>query len=149
VLWNATKEQQHVSIVNLETGAVEAVPGSDNLYSVRWSPDGKWLVALSADKSWPYVYSFATQKWSVLQPSFKGFPQWSRDSRSVYFTEDVPEFRLVRIEVATRKMEEVRKLTEFSITGVLYAGAFWTSDEEPVVLKEVSSSQIYRIERDR
>ena len=56
------KGEQHVSIVNLETGAVEAVPGSDNLWSTRWSPDGKWLAALSADKLWPYIYSFATQK---------------------------------------------------------------------------------------
>ena len=70
-----SKEQQHVSIVNLETGAVEAVPGSDNLFSVRWSPDGKWLAALSCDKIWPYVYSFATQKWS--RPSAEQ-PAWAR-----------------------------------------------------------------------
>jgi Tol biopolymer transport system component len=145
----AAKEQQHVSIVNLETGAVEAVPGSNNLYSVRWSPDGKWLVALTGDRLWPHVYSFAIQKWAVLQPSHKGFPEWSRDSRSVYFTEWLPESRLVRIEVATGKVEEVRKLMEFPTTGVLAPGASWTPDEEPVVLTDVSSSQIYRIERDR
>ncbi|MGD0580363.1 MAG: winged helix-turn-helix domain-containing protein [Bryobacteraceae bacterium] len=144
-----TKEERHVSIVNLETGAVEAVPGSENLFAARWSPDGKWLVALSCDKMWPYVYSFATQKWGLLQPSHTGFDDWSRDSRSVYFTEPVPEARLVRIEVATGKLEEVHKLSEFPITGVRAAGAFWTPDKEPVVLKDLSSSQIYRIERDR
>ncbi len=150
LIYEGTKEQQHVSIVNLETGAVEAVPGSDNLTSARWSPDGKRLVALSCDKTWPYVYSFATQKWAVLQPREEGSPEWSRDSQSVYFIEWGREGRLVRIEVGTGKVEEVRTLTEFSITGVLSAaGAFWTPDGEPIVLKKLSSSQIYRIERDR
>ena len=143
------KVEQHVSIVNLETGAVEAVPGSDNLWSTRWSPDGKWLAALSADKLWPYIYSFATQKSAVLQPGHHGFPHWTRNSRSVYLKEWVPEERLVRIEVATGKVEEFRKLSDFETTGVIGFGAFWTPEEEPVVLKVVSIRQIYRIERDR
>ena len=144
-----TKEEQHVSIVTLETGAAEPVPGSENLFAARWSPDGKWLVAVSCDKIWPYVYSFATRKWSLLQPRGAGFGDWSRDSRFLYFTESVPEARLVRIEVATGKLEEIHKLSEFPITGVRWGGAFWTPDGEPVVLKNLSTSQIYRIERDR
>ena len=62
-----SKEQQHVSIVNLETGAVQAVPGSDNLFSVRWSPDGNSLAAVTSDKIWPFLYSFRTQKWTELR----------------------------------------------------------------------------------
>jgi Tol biopolymer transport system component len=147
--YDVPKERQHVSIVSLETGTVEDVPGSDNLFSTRWSPDGKWLVALTCDKLWPYVYSFATQKWTLLHAGAALWPNWSRDSRFVYFTQRTPESRLVRMEVATGRVEEIRKLSEFPIGGVFEGGAFWTSDEEPVVLKGVSSSQIYRIERDR
>ena len=146
--YEGTTEQQHVSIINLENGVVEAVRGSDNLFSVRWSPDGNSLVALSRDKGWPYVYSFVTQKWTVLAPSDKSFPEWSRDSRSVYFMDD-SETRLVRIAVATGELEEVRKLTEFDLIGVLHPAVFWTPDEEPIVLKAISTAQIYRIERDR
>ena len=147
--YDVPKEQQHVSIVNLETGTVEDVPGSDNLYSTRWSPDGKWLVALTRDKQWPFVYSFATRKWTLLHAGQALWPNWSRDSRFVYFTQQTPESRLVRMEVATGRVEEIRKLSEFPIGGVFDAGAFWTSDEEPVVLKDTSTYQIYRIERDR
>src|ERR1035438_3803044 len=73
-----SKEQQHVSILNLETGAIETVPGSENLFSVRWSPDGKWLAALTYDRFWPVVYSFGTQKWSVLRQGAAGFSRWSK-----------------------------------------------------------------------
>ena len=81
----------------------------------------------------------------------RGFPEWSRDSRSVYFMEWGPEARLVRIEVGTGKVEEVRTLTEFPITGVtvccrclLDARRRADRAEEPL-----QQSQIYRIERDR
>jgi hypothetical protein len=32
---------------------------------------------------------------------------------------------------------------------VIGSGAFWTPEEEPVVLKNTFSTQIYRIDRDR
>jgi hypothetical protein len=37
----------------------------------------------------------------------------------------------------------------FNLEGVLGAGVWWTPEDEPIVLKRLSSSQIYRIERDR
>ncbi len=53
------------------------------------------------------------------------------------------------MEVAARKGEEIRKITEFNKTGVMSPGIFWTPDEEPVVLNDLSTQQIYLIDRDR
>lgn len=142
-------KDRHVSIVNLNTGAVEAVPGSGGLFAAEWSPDGKWLAAASCDKIWPYIYSFATQKWAVLQPRAIGWLDWSRDSRYLHFIQWVPALSIGRIEVATGKEEEIRKLSDFEISGVIGAGAYWTPEEEPVVVKGAANSQICRIERDR
>jgi Tol biopolymer transport system component len=142
-----SKEEQHVSIVNLETGAVETVPGSENLFSESWSPDGNSLAAFTYAKFWPVVYSFGTQKWSVLRESGGGFPRWSRDSRYLYL--GLGPADLVRIEIATRKVEEIHKVTEFARTGVLSPGVSWTPDDEPIVLKDLTTSQVYRIDRDR
>ena len=146
-----SKEQQHVSILNLETGAIETVPGSENLFSVRWSPDGKWLAALTYDRFWPVVYSFGTQKWSVLRQGAAGFPRWSKDSRYLYCQIQIGpgQSELARIEVATRKVEEIHKVTEFAREGVLFPGVSWTPDDEPIVLKDLTTSQVYRIDRDR
>jgi hypothetical protein len=55
----------------------------------------------------------------------------------------------VRIEVATRKVEEIHKVTEFAREGVLFPGVSWTPDDEPIVLKDLTTSQLYCIDRDR
>lgn len=139
-----TEEQQHVSIVNLETGAVEAVPHSDGMWSTRWSPDGNWLAALGPDGL--VVYRFRTGNWTVLGPRGVGYPRWSKDSRYVYGLISKPVITLIRIPVAaSRKEEEIRRIPEF----ILEWGAYWTPDDEPIVLRDLTAYQIYRIDRDR
>jgi Tol biopolymer transport system component len=133
------KEEQHVSIVDLETGAVEMVPGSEGMFSPRWSPDGKRLVALSGDHT--LIYDFATRRWTGFDAKGLGWPTWSKDSKYVYGSRAQPD-SLIRVEVATGKAEEIRRITEFSPTG----GVSWTPDGEPVVLASHWSGEIYRID---
>ena len=45
-----------------------------------------------------------------------GFPAWSKDSKYVYGIMMAPN-RLVRIGVATRKVEEIREIHEFRLDG--------------------------------
>jgi Tol biopolymer transport system component len=146
-----SREQRHVSIVNLETGAVEAVPGSDSIWATVWSPDGKWLAGMAQNgpASHPVVYSFATRRWTQLAEKETGAFHWSKDSRFLSGLTIGPVTEIVRIEIATRKMETVRAITDFNLTGVLDPSASWTPEDEPIVQKNVSSSQIYRIERER
>jgi hypothetical protein len=57
--------------------------------------------------------------------------------------------RLVRIEAATRKVQEIRSITEFRLTGSPYAVISWTPDGEAVVLADMSTSEIYRVNVER
>src|SRR5208283_4631434 len=81
----APKEQRHVSIVNLETGAAEAVPGSDDIWSTVWSPDGRWLVGIAQNGPAlkPVVYNFTTRQWTQLAEKVMAHFRWSKDSRYV------------------------------------------------------------------
>ena len=64
-------------IVDLATHQVTAIPGSENLYSPRWSPDGQYLAALPDDSKKLLLFSFKTQKWSdwVSEPGRDRLPQ--------------------------------------------------------------------------
>jgi Tol biopolymer transport system component len=67
---------------------VTAIPGSQNLFSPRWSPDGRYIAALSADYKTLMVYDVALQKWTkwVETPSgMIAFPAWSKDSQFIYY----------------------------------------------------------------
>ena len=142
------KQDRHVSIVDPETGQVQMVPGSENMFSARWSPDGKHLVALRDDLVHSAIYDFETQHWADLDADvfgFFGFPTWSKDSKYVYLMAYAP-VRLARIEVATRKLEEIRSIKEFGLAGTMAAGVSWTPDGEPVVLADRSTQEIYRLD---
>ena len=142
------REDYHASIVDLQTGAVEPVPGSEGTFSLSWSPDGEWLAGVTLKSSSPCLYSFATRKWIEFGSKPGNYPQWSRDSRYLYVMEFEPP-RIVRIEVATQKVEVIREIQEFNTTGVWAPNASWMPDDEPVVLRDLATTQIYRIERDR
>jgi dipeptidyl aminopeptidase/acylaminoacyl peptidase len=139
------RQDQHVSIVDLETGQVQKVPGSEDMFSARWSPDGKHLAAITP--AGPAIYDFETRRWTNVRATIFGFPKWSKDSRYVYGI--VNDRVLARIAIATRKVEEIRAINEFRLTGTMAAGVSWTPDGEAVVLADRNTSEIYRIEVER
>src|SRR5256886_5070188 len=80
-------EDYEIRILDLNSHQLSTVPGSKGLFSPRWSPDGHYLAALSGDSQKLMLYDFKTQKWAVWadEGHTVGFPNWSRDSRYVYF----------------------------------------------------------------
>ncbi|MGO9011921.1 MAG: protein kinase domain-containing protein [Bryobacteraceae bacterium] len=146
-VWDvAQKQERYVSIVDLETGEVRMVPGSEDLYSPRWSPDGKRLAAIRSEGYRPVLYDFDTRRWTDVDAKGFGYPTWSKDSRFVYGIILTPN-RLVRIEAATGKLEEIRSIKEFRLA--IGEPVSWTPDGEAVVLADHSTSEIYRIEVER
>jgi len=53
----------HLVLVDLQTGNVSAIRGSEGLFSPRWSPDGRSIVALSADLTRLALFELATGRW--------------------------------------------------------------------------------------
>jgi hypothetical protein len=51
-------------MLTLETGQVTIVPGSQELFSPRWSPDGRFIAALSFDSQRMVLFEFATAEWT-------------------------------------------------------------------------------------
>ena len=83
-----------VRILNLETRQSTTVPGSQHMYSARWSPDGRYLTAAADDGTKLFLYEFATRRWKEL-PSSDGLSgqSWSHDSRYLYATEGAKIYR--------------------------------------------------------
>ena len=90
-----------IFVYDFSTGQVSEFPGTQQLFSPRVSPNGKYLAALSQDSSSLFLYDFATKKWAkwLTEPGNIAFPTWSRDSNYVYFDNfltDHPTARRVR-----------------------------------------------------
>jgi eukaryotic-like serine/threonine-protein kinase len=72
-------------LLDLRTHQVTTLPGSDGLYSPRWSPDGRYIAALTVDSQKLMLYDTQSAAWQEWVAMPMGFPSWSPDSKSIYF----------------------------------------------------------------
>jgi hypothetical protein len=96
------------------------------LFSPRWSPDGRYILAMTADYQKLVLFDVANRKWTGLVTACFAYPDWSRDGSYVYFadpfTKDVPFFR---VRVSDRKLERLVNLGDY---GRLAQGRFGLVD---------------------
>lgn len=101
-----------IRVINAETGAIRNVPGSDDLWSPRWSPNGRYIVAMTRDWTKLMLFDFMTQKWTTLSTADSfDFPEWHPDSTNIYVTDHSRNrTTLVRIDRRNGKKEEILDL---------------------------------------
>src|SRR5439155_8961904 len=108
-------------MLDLKTHQLSTLPGSEGLFSPRWSPGGRYVVALSADSERLVVFDFTTQKWADLATVKGGLgsPNWSRDARYIYYVYVDPEnvSTIYRVRLNGHKVEHVVTLKNIRTTG--------------------------------
>jgi len=134
-----------IRVLDIRTLKSTKIPGSDTLWSPRWSPNGKHLVALTTGNSKLMLYTFATQSWDELASGSTSFnwPSWSRDSRQIFFEEGG---LLFRITVVTRKKELIADPRGFrSAAYFIYNGGWFgiTPDGRPIAMRDTATEEIY------
>ncbi|HET6181642.1 MAG TPA: hypothetical protein VFE61_32285 [Candidatus Sulfotelmatobacter sp.] len=147
-----TKEL-NIRILDLKTHAVSTVPGSDGLFSPRWSPNGRYIAALSPDSTKVMIFDFHTQKWSNWLTEAAGavsYPVWSADSKYLYFDDLVTEEESIRrVEVGKTEAEQV-----FVLHGIeRYLGPFgiWSGrapDGSSMFVRDRSTQEVYSLRID-
>ncbi|HYZ87566.1 MAG TPA: winged helix-turn-helix domain-containing protein [Bryobacteraceae bacterium] len=139
--------ENRVKILHLNTGALEDVPGTQELFAAHWSPDERKLLALHHPKETVYTCDVRDHRWRELSDVWLGYARWSPDGKSIYgLNRQGPT--VVRLDVATGRQEDLLKI-DFRIIGSIGSWLGWTEDWEPMVVRDLSSTQIYRIDLDR
>lgn len=138
-----SSEKVTLQVLDLNSKQVSTLPGSENLYSPRLSPDGKHLAALSSDNKKLLIFDFQTQKWTdwVTEPgSGIHLPTWSRDGRYVYY-ESKPGYR--RVKVGQTRSELVVDLKDLRRSGFGWSGL--APDDSVLFVRDVSTDEIYAL----
>jgi Tol biopolymer transport system component len=68
-----------------EPVTVSVVPGSEQMFSPHWSPDGRYIAAMSGDSQKIMLFDFKTEEWTELAGITSAYPNWSRDGNYIYF----------------------------------------------------------------
>lgn len=134
-----------IYLVDLNTKQMSKLPGSDGLFSPRWSADGKYIAALSIDQKKLMLYDLAAKTWRVLAQRNIADPIWSHDDSAVYFHDfaeaDQPIYRVI---VATGKVERVADLHDLRSANVVdYRFAGLAPGDVPLVSARLSTANIY------
>jgi Tol biopolymer transport system component len=143
-----------IQLLDMKTRQVSTIPGSVGLFSPRWSPDGRYLAAVTVEGSKKLMlYDFRTQSWSEWMTETDrsvGYPAWSADSSSIYydsFLSDHPEYR--RIKLGQHHPEDL-----FSLAGQHILSGIWgpwsgvTPDNSVIFVRDLSTQDIYALHVD-
>ena len=135
-------------MLDLGNKRVTSLPGSVGIFSPRYSPDGRFIAAISVDQLSLKMFDTGTQKWTTFpQKDPIAFPEWSKDSRSIYFLRinTLGDSGIFRIRVTGGEPELVASLKDFKTAG--WDGWWMGLDESdaPLVLKDIGTQDVYAL----
>ena len=100
----ANTDTRTIHLIDLNTKEVTKLPGSEGMFSPRWSPDGRYIATLSTDGQRMMLFDRALEKWDALATTFASWPHFSRDGMYIYFR-DRPS--LFRLRIDNREIEQI------------------------------------------
>jgi Tol biopolymer transport system component len=138
----------NIHVVDSKTSQISDVPGSENLFSPRGSPDGRYVAALSADSTKLMLYDMEKKAWTQLAASRFGFENWSRDGKYLY-AEDYSDQAddLVRVSVPGGKVERLFSIKE--VPRGFDPWEFWIGlapDDSLLLMRDRSTQEIYSLD---
>jgi Tol biopolymer transport system component len=144
-----TSTKLNIEVLNLRTRQLSVLPASDGLWSPRWSPDGRYIAALSTDTRTLLLFDLGSQKWTELAKADFGYPSWSRDSKYIYFDTLGRDAAFFRLRIRDRNMERIVSLTGLPRKmGALGPWAGLGPDDSPVVTRDAGFDEIYALNWD-
>ncbi|MGC2636387.1 MAG: protein kinase [Acidobacteriaceae bacterium] len=142
----ANPSKPTIHILDLATHAISDVPGSFGLFSPRWSPDGKFLLALTADSRTLRQYNFAAQTWRTVAQGNFGWLNYSHDGLYAYSLDFTGDGAVVRVCLDNGRMETVTSLKGFVTTGQYGGSLSLTPGDDPLLLRDRGTQDVYALD---
>jgi serine/threonine protein kinase/Tol biopolymer transport system component len=135
-----------IRIFDVKTNQISTLPDSKGYFSPRWSPDGRYIVAMPFQSRSLMLFDFATQKWDEIAKITCGFPNWSKNSDYVYFLHEENDPAVMRVRLRDRKIERVADLKNFRETGFYSVWLSLAPDDSPLLLRDTGTQEIYSLD---
>jgi Tol biopolymer transport system component len=133
-----------IHILNLKTHQLSDVPGSEDLWTARWSPDGRYIAALTEDSRSLMLFDFRTTRWVKLATMLQ-IPDlvWSRHEEAIYFNAEVTaaDRAIFHTKIPSGRLERLASLT--GRTDRDWLGL--TPDDSPLIAHTIGANEIYAL----
>jgi Tol biopolymer transport system component len=148
--WSPNPTEYPLHILNLKTREVTAVPGSEGLFSPRWSPDGRYLAAARVGVGGIMLYDFNSHNWQQLTKLYLGYQNWTPDGKCLYMgmsdEKHSPEYRVC---LSDRKVQQVADMAQSGPLATTAGGEQWTGlapDGSILALRDTGTEEIYALD---
>ena len=140
-----------IQVCDVSTRLTSALPGSKGMFSPRWSPDGRFVAALSSNSKKLMRFDFASKQWTdwlVAEDGTIGYPVWARDSKSIY----IERFYAAEPSLHTLKLDETKSKPYLLWNGLHRFAGLWGTwsgvapDGSVVTVRDASSHEIYALD---
>ncbi len=140
-----------IDILNLETRETATLPHSEDLFSPRWSPDGRWIAALTLDQKKVMLFNVAKQQWSALASTSASDPVWSSDSKALYVHAFLANGEpILRVPVPSGEVQTIASTADFhSGEPANYFFGGLAPDNRPLIRPRVGTGNLYMLDLDR
>ncbi len=142
----ATIADSSIRLFDLKTNQVSTLPGSKGLFSPRWSPDGRYIAALSFESRGLMLFDVARQTWEEIAKISLGFPNWSKNGDYIYFLHEENEPSVMRVRLSDHKVERIADLKGFRQAGYFSIWLGLAPDDSPLLLRDTGTQEIYALD---
>ena len=147
-------DKSYIGMFNVKSRQITRLAGSEGTFGPRWSPDGKYIVALPDDNSSLKLYDAQAMTWKKLlqRPDLVGYITWSQDSTSIYFDTLVTEQpAFYRLRVRDGKLDRIVDLKSYRLFPIPFGPGSWSGlapGDTPLFVRDISTSEIYAFDVD-
>jgi Tol biopolymer transport system component len=145
-----SRDSTAVRIYDFETRQAAMVPGAQGLWSPRWSPDGRYIVAETADSKRLMLLDRQTALWTdaVTAPDLVGYTRWSWTGEYLYFN-TIHQTSLSRMRLRGHRIERILDLKDLRLAHSLGPWFGLAPDDSPLILHDANVEEIYALRLER
>jgi WD40 repeat protein len=145
ILFGGTNDASStLHILDLTTHQVQTLPGSQQIFSPRWSPDGNYVAAISADSSRLMLFDIRTQRWKELASGMHfGWMEWSKTGQYLIYWDNGA---VSRLHIGDGKKETIVDLKNFVPAGLWDGSLTLAPDDSPLLLRNVGTHDVYSLD---
>lgn len=141
-----------IQVLDLSTNRLSLLPGSLGMRSPAWSPDGRFIAAVTENLDKLMLVDLRTRQWTPLAEAtlLNGQLAWAKDGNSLYYQDllaaNEPIYRARLSDHKAEVMESFESLLRSGVQRVFFVGL--APDGSPILSLDRSTADIYALDID-